>query len=445
MVSRSRFAPSPTGLLHVGNARSAILNWAYISNKKGEFILRIDDTDKLRSKKEFEDKIKQDLQWLGIKWHKTFNQSDRLNIYKDKIQKLKEKKIIYPCFETTEELSLKKKAQLTSGKPPIYDRSSLELSKEEIEKFINEGRKPHWRFKLKDSLIEWSDLIKGKVSFDSKYLSDPVLIREDETLLYHLPSVIDDIEEKITDIIRGEDHISNTAFHIQIFEALDAKIPNFGHHPFLTDSEGKGFGKRLGSLSLNKLRDGDFESITVLNYLLNIGTSNNLTTELNKDLLIESFNMKNISSSSPKFSIDILKSLNSDILKLFTFADVKDKFKKLENEYQNSQFWKFVKNNIDFFYECLEWQKVINNLSPFEDIDLPFLKNAYEVLPLEPYNEDSWDNWISLIKKKTGRKGKELFMPLRKALTGKSNGPELKFLLPLLTRQYIKKKFGIIA
>ena len=445
MVLRSRFAPSPTGLLHVGNARSAILNWAYISNKKGEFILRIDDTDKIRSKKEFEDKIKQDLKWLGIEWHKTFNQSDRINIYKDKIQKLKDKKIIYPCFETTEELSLKKKAQLTSGKPPIYDRSSLQLSKEKIAKFIKEGRKPHWRFKLKDSLIEWNDLIKGKVSFDSKNLSDPVLIREDETLLYHLPSVIDDIEEQITDIIRGEDHISNTAFHIQIFESLDAKIPNFGHHPFLTDSEGKGFGKRLGSLSLNQIREDDFESISVLNYLLNIGTSNNLTTELNKKLLVEFFDIKNISSSSPKFSIDTLKSLNSDILKLFTFEEVKDKFKKLDIDYKNSNFWNFVKNNINFFNECVVWLEVINNSNPYDDIDLTFLNKAYEVLPLEPYNEESWDIWIALIKKKTSRQGKDLFMPLRKALTGKLKGPELKLLLPLLNRQYIKKKFGIIG
>jgi glutamyl-tRNA synthetase len=252
---RSRFAPSPTGLLHIGNARSAVLNWAYIKNKGGEFILRIDDTDRERSKKKYEDDIKDDLLWLGLSWDKTFNQSDRENIYIKKIQELKNKKKIYPCFETPEELSLKKKSQLTSGKPPIYDRSSLKLSDQEVEQLLKLGKKPHWRFKLDDGKIQWNDIIKGNIVFESKNLSDPVLIREDGSFLYHLPSVVDDIEEKITNIIRGEDHITNTAFHIQIFEALGAKVPLFGHHAFLTDSEGKGFGKRLGSLSIKKMKE----------------------------------------------------------------------------------------------------------------------------------------------------------------------------------------------
>ena len=277
MNSLSRFAPSPTGLIHIGNARSAVLNWAYINNKKGNFILRIDDTDLDRSKKEFEQKIKRDLSWLGISWNKSFNQSDRKKIYDQSIEKLKKDNRLYPCFESQEELSLKKKSQLTSGKPPIYDRTSLHLTEIEIKNLLQSGKKPHWRFKLENKTIEWNDLIKGKVSFESKNLSDPVLIREDETLLYHLPSVIDDIEEGVSEIIRGEDHISNTAFHIQIFEALNATIPTFGHHPFLTDENGKGFGKRLGSLSIEKLRDAGFESLTILNYLLSVGTSSTST------------------------------------------------------------------------------------------------------------------------------------------------------------------------
>jgi len=445
MVSRSRFAPSPTGLLHVGNARSAVLNWAYINNKGGEFILRIDDTDKVRSKKEFEVKIKKDLEWLGITWHKTFNQSDRQNIYDQGIQKLKNKKIIYPCFESSEELSLKKKSQLTSGKPPIYDRSSLNLSEEKISAYINSGKKPHWRFKLEDGTIAWNDLVKGKVSFESKNLSDPVLIREDGSLLYHLPSVIDDIEEKITDVIRGDDHITNTAFHIQIFKALDSNIPKFGHHPFLTDKEGKGFGKRLGSLSIEKMRDDGFENITLLNYLLSIGTSSNITNEIKISSLLKLFDISQLSTSSPKFSIDTLKLLNQDILQKYDFSDVKNKFLDLDIKDLDSVFWQFVKNNIEFFSDTLEWRNIIISNKSYKVEDKNFLIQAADLLPSEPYTIDSWDEWTSAIKTKTGKKGKDLFMPLRKALTGKDMGPELKYLLPLLSKDKILKKFGIIT
>ena len=444
MTYRSRFAPSPTGLLHIGNARSAVLNWAYINNKGGDFILRIDDTDKKRSTKNFEEKIKKDLEWLGIKWQKTFNQSDRTQIYNKCIQELKDRKILYPCFETPEELSLKKKSLLTLGKPPIYDRSSLNLSQEEIDKNIKSGKRPHWRLKLLDDKIEWNDFIKGKVSFDSKNLSDPILIREDGSLLYHLPSVVDDIEENITDIIRGDDHISNTAFHIQIFKSLDAKVPFFGHHPFLTDSEGKGFAKRLGSLSIEKLREDGFESTTLLNYLLSIGTSANLTNEINIRTLIDFFDIKKLSKSSPKFSIDVLKSLNKDILQKYNFIDVKDKFSNLKIENVDHNFWEFIKNNIEFFYECEEWYNIVTSSEPLNNEDPNFLKKAAELLPSEPFNENSWDEWIHLIKKNTGKKGKELFMPLRKALTGKNKGPELKYLLPLISSKYILKKFGNI-
>ena len=442
---RSRFAPSPTGLLHIGNARSAILNWTYIKNKGGEFILRIDDTDNERSKKKYEEAIKKDLLWLGINWEKTFNQSDRKNIYNKRIQELKDKKRIYPCFETPEELALKKKSQLTLGKPPIYDRSSLKLTDKEVDRLLKSGKKPHWRFKLNDSRIEWKDIIKGDVSFDSKNLSDPVLIREDGSLLYHLPSVVDDIEEKITDIIRGEDHITNTAFHIQIFEALNAKIPIFGHHTFLTDNEGKGFGKRLGSLSIQKMKEEGFENITLLNYLLSIGTSVNLSKEILIDSLIKNFNISRLSSGSPKFSIDVLRLLNKDILQKYNFLDVKNRFNDLGIKNLNENFWLFVHNNIEFFHECLEWRELIFSTTSYHSDSPELLNEAALLLPDEPYNIDTWDEWTSLIKNKTGLKGKDLFMPLRKGLTGKEKGPELKYLLPLLTKENILKKFNIIT
>jgi len=444
MVCRTRFAPSPTGLLHIGNARSAVLNWAYAKNKGGEFILRIDDTDLNRSKKEFEEKIKIDLSWLGLKWNKTFNQSQRQKTYEDKIKKLKDKKRIYPCFESQEELSLKKKSQLTSGKPPIYDRSSLNLSESEINKFLSLGKKPHWRFKIEEGSIIWNDIIKGKVGFDSKNLSDPVLIREDGSLLYHLPSVIDDIEEDITDIIRGEDHITNTAFHIQIFQALDANIPNFGHHPFLTDDKGKGFGKRLGSLSIEKIRNDGFENITLLNYLTSIGTSSNLTKEINMKILLSLFNISNISSSSPKFSIDILILLNKEILQKYDFKNVKDSFSNLGIKV-SYEFWNFVKNNINFLSDSLEWKKIIDSNDVYESLDKELLIQASKLLPNAPFTLDTWDIWTSLIKDKTGKKGKELYMPLRVALTGRQKGPELKYLLPLLSKDYINQKLGIIS
>jgi len=442
---RSRFAPSPTGLLHIGNARSAILNWVYIKNKGGEFILRIDDTDKERSKKEYENNIKQDLSWLGISWDKTFNQSDRQNIYDKRIQELKDKKRIYPCFESPEELALKKKSQLTSGRPPIYDRSSLKLTDKEIKELLKSGKKPHWRFKLDDTKIQWNDLIKGNVAFESKNLSDPVLIREDGSLLYHLPSVIDDIEEGITNIIRGEDHITNTAFHIQIFKALDSKVPLFGHHTFLTDDEGRGFSKRLGSLSIQKMKEDGFENITILNYLLSIGTSVNLTKETEIDLLVKNFDISILSSSSPKFSIDILRLLNKNILQKYNFNDVKNKFNDLGVIDVDENFWFFIQNNIEFFYECLEWKDIIFSTNSYYSDNPDLLKEAALLIPNEPFNIDTWDEWTSLIKNKTGLKGKDLFMPLRKALTGKEKGPELKYLLPLLTKEDILKKFNIIT
>ena len=442
---RSRFAPSPTGLLHVGNARSAVLNWAHIKNNGGEFILRIDDTDKERSKKEYEVNIKKDLSWLGIIWDKTFNQSDRLHIYDKRVGELKNIKRIYPCFETSEELSLKKKSQLTSGNPPIYDRAALKLDDQEINELLKSGKKPHWRFKLNDVKIQWQDLIKGNVSFDSKYLSDPVVIREDGSYLYHLPSVIDDIEEGITNIIRGEDHITNTAFHIQIFEALNSNIPIFGHHTFLTDNEGKGFGKRLGSLSIQKMKDDGFENITILNYLSSIGTSVNLTKEISIDSLIKDFDISILSTASPKFSIDVLKSLNKDMLKKFDFIDVENKFIELGIKDVDKHFWLFIKNNIEFFYECLEWRDIVFSENSYNSNNSNLLKEAASLLPNEPYNINTWDDWTSLIKNKTGLKGKDLFMPLRMALTGKSKGPELKYLLPLLSKENILKKFNIIT
>ncbi len=443
---KCRFAPSPTGKIHIGNARSALLNWVFCKKNNGEFILRIDDTDQNRSSKEFEEDIKSDLKWLGLDWKKTFNQSTRIAIYNEKINILKNNKRLYPCFETEEELALKKKSLLSSGKPPIYDRSSLNLSEDEINEKIKSGKKPHWRFKLENKKIYWRDLIKGEVSFNPINLSDPVLIREDGTLLYHLPSVIDDIEENITHIIRGEDHISNTAYHIQIFEALNSSIPTFAHHPFLIDDEGKGFSKRMGSLSIQNFRNEGFENITLLNYFLFIGSSSNIDPIKDLKEIINKFDINNISKSSAKFSRESLVSLNKDTLKLFSYDQVKEKLKNLKNNLQTEKFWRFVKNNITYFHEVSNWEKVVTQINNYKDlnIDNNFLQTAANELPNDPFDEKTWDIWTLKIKDKTGLKGKDLFMPLRLILTGKSHGPELKYLIPLFDRKGILQKLGKI-
>ena len=441
---KCRFAPSPTGLLHVGNVRSALLNWAYAKKNNGNFVLRIDDTDNSRSTKEFENKVKENLTWLGVNWDKTFNQSDRIENYNLKINKLKNDGRLYPCFETAEELSLKKKSLLSSGKPPIYDRSSLLLTKENIDEKINSGLKPHWRFKLNASIIEWHDLIKGKVKFDPKNLSDPILIREDGSLLYHLPSVIDDIEEGISHIIRGEDHISNTAFHIQIFEALGGSIPEFAHHPFLTDQDGKGFGKRLGSLSIENLKAHGYEDVSIINYLINIGSSEDIKPETVKDNIIKNFDIKNISTSSAKFSEDVLKSLNADILKNYTFEQASKRINFIDSDIDLEKLWIFSHNNISYIKDIIVWSEVVTKIFDTSETNIPenFIETAVENIPEEPFDYDSWDNWTKVIGEKSGLKGKNLFMPLRLILTGKDKGPELKNFLPLLNNQTLLRKFG---
>ena len=443
---KCRFAPSPTGLLHVGNARSAVLNWAFAKKNNGSFILRIDDTDQTRSSKEFENKIKENLSWLGLDWNKTFNQSERTNLYNSNIEKLKNDGRLYPCFETAEELSLKKKSLLSSGKPPIYDKSSLSLSKEEINEKINSGLKPHWRFRLEDGIIHWNDLIKDQVKFDSKYLSDPILIREDGSLLYHLPSVIDDIDEGITHIIRGEDHITNTAFHIQIFNALDAHPPHFAHHPFLTDQEGKGFGKRIGSLSIENLRSEGYEDISIINYLLNIGSSEDIKSETKLENIISNFDIKNISNSSAKFSDHVLKSLNSDLLKIYNYEDIKSKFESLDNKIDSKKLWKFSQHNIEFFKDIENWLSTVEIIIDIEKYDIPdaLIAAAIECIPADPFSYETWDSWTKSINAKTGLKGKALYMPLRVILTGKEKGPELKNFLPLLDKETLLRKFGKI-
>ena len=440
----TRFAPSPTGRLHIGNARSAILNWIFAKKNNGDFILRIDDTDIERSKDSYIELIKKDLQWLNLSWSKTFKQSERKKIYNKRIEELKNNGRLYPCFESQEELLLKRKSLLSSGKPPIYDRSSLKLSEKEKENYLAKGTKPHWRFFINEKKIYWNDLIRGEVSFESENLSDPILIREDGSLLYHLPSVIDDISENITHIIRGEDHISNTAFHIQIFEALKSNSPTFGHHSLLIDKEGKGMSKRMNSFSIDDIQKKGFENLTILNYLSTIGTSNNLTFETEVSKLIELFKISDLAKSTAKFNEDDLIKINSNILKKIEFKEALNKLEKINIHKSNEEFWNLIKNNINFLNEAIEWWAIVNDDKIYVNDKNDFLIQCASVLPSEPYDINTWEDWLKEIKKLSKKTGKDLFMPLRMALTGKKNGPEIKYLLPLLTKAQIIKRLGAL-
>tara|TARA_R110002126_G_scaffold13118_2_gene56366 strand:- start:59367 stop:60713 length:1347 start_codon:yes stop_codon:yes gene_type:complete len=425
-----RFAPSPTGMLHVGNARTALISWLFARSKQGKFLLRIDDTDQERSKKEFEDAIIQSLEWLGMDWDENARQRDRFDRYNECIEKLKSEGRIYACYETSDELALKRKVLLNRGLPPIYDRAALELSAEEVSAFEAEGRTPHWRFKLMHTPIYWNDEVRGDVNFKGGDLSDPVVIREDGSPLYHLCSVIDDVDYEITHVIRGEDHVSNTATHIQMFEALGATPPQFAHLPLLSDGEGGKLSKRLGSLSIIDIRDEDgLEPMAVVSLMARLGTSDPIEAFRDIKPLIESFSFSKFGRGTPKFDSNDLLRLNKKILHETSFDDVKERINIAD---MDEGFWNTTRPNLTKLSDATEWWSVVNGpVTPVIE-DAEFTAQAASLLPATPWNEDTWQEWTSAIKEQTGRKGKQLFMPLRQALTGMEHGPELAVLLPLI-------------
>jgi len=425
-----RFAPSPTGMLHVGNARTALISWLFTRSKQGKFLLRIDDTDQERSKKEYEDAIIQSLEWLGMDWDENARQRDRFDRYNECIEKLKSEGRIYACYETSDELALKRKVLLNRGLPPIYDRAALDLSADDIAKFEGEGRTPHWRFKLMHMPIYWNDEVRGDVNFKGEDLSDPVVIREDGSPLYHLCSVIDDVDYEITHVIRGEDHVSNTATHIQMFEALGATPPKFAHLPLLSDGEGGKLSKRLGSLSIIDIRDEDgLEPMAVVSLMARLGTSDPIEAFRDVQPLIENFSFSKFSRGTPKFDSNDLLRLNKKILHETSFADVKERLNIPE---MDEVFWNTTRPNLNKLSDAAEWWSVVNGpVTPVIE-DNEFATQAANLLPPAPWDENTWQEWTSAIKEQTGRKGKQLFMPLRQALTGMEHGPELAVLLPLI-------------
>ena len=435
-----RFAPSPTGLLHVGNVRIAILNYLFAKKRGGDFVLRIDDTDTERSTKESENLILEDLTWIGIRWDKFYRQSEHFDHYRKSFEHLKTIGRVYPCYETKEELSLKRKSQTMSGVPPVYDRSSLKLSDSEKRKLEENGIKPYWRFKLNESeFAEWNDLVHGKISIPLNTVSDPVIVKPDGSFVYTFASVVDDINIDITHVIRGDDHITNTATQIDIFKAISGKFPDFAHVPLLSSIDGQDVSKRTGSsLSIVNMRNNGLLPGAIFNVLATLGTSNNIDYQDNIDSLIEKFSFEKMSLSSPKFNIDDVNLINKKIIAEKSFDDVKDDLKKLGIENASENFWDTIKGNIDYIKDASFWYDAIfnKNVKGGLENDTMFIKQMLESLP----NPMDFDNWILSLKKISGRKGKDLFHPLRIVLTGLDHGPELKKIVDLIGYDLVKNK-----
>ncbi|MCF6344290.1 MAG: glutamate--tRNA ligase [Devosiaceae bacterium] len=430
-----RFAPSPTGLIHLGNARPALLNYMFAKKNDGQFILRFDDTDKERSKEKYANAIKQDLSWLGIEPDLIVRQSDRFAKYDEARDKLIKMGKLYPCYETGDELDRARSRARAMGRPPIYNRAALELSQDDIKKYEGEGRKPHWRYRLDAKPVTFDDLIRGEQVVNTASMSDPVLIRGDGSYLYTLPSVVDDIDLEISHIIRGEDHVSNSGVQVEIFEALGAKAPIFAHHNLLTDVEGKGLSKRLGSLSLSSLREQGYEAIAVATMATLTGTSVAIEPLKDLDELAEKFDFSIISRGPARYDESELDSLNARILHNMSYDSAKS---RLENyELEGEALWLALRENLHKFSDIKDLAKLVTG--PVEPIIAPedkeFIELAAKKLPSEPYDETSWGQWTSSLKNLSDRKGKSLFMPLRLALTGLEHGPELKLLLPLIGRK----------
>ncbi|HEX9881339.1 MAG TPA: glutamate--tRNA ligase [Hyphomicrobium sp.] len=442
MAVTVRFAPSPTGRLHVGNVRTAILNWLFARQQCGTFWLRLDDTDLQRSTEAFADGIREDLTWLGLEWAREERQSARLQRYDAVAFVLKDEGRLYPCYETEDELDRKRKRQLARGLPPIYDRAGLKLDDAERARLEAEGRKPHWRFRLNNSegdlepaptIVSWNDLIRGDQTVDIGSLSDPVVIRADGSYLYTFTSVIDDADFGITHVIRGDDHTTNTGVQMQLFEALGHEPPHFGHHSLLIGADGHALSKRLGALSIESLRAAGLEPMALASYTALIGTSDSIEVHDNLDDLAQLFAFEKISSAPARFDVEELKNLNARLLHKLPFEAVSERLKALGVD-GGPEFWRVAHGNLSVLEDAKLWWGVVSGeVAPVSE-DAELTERAAALLPEEPWDDTTWDVWIAALKAATGRKGRALFHPLRLALTGREDGPELKSLLPLIGR-----------
>ena len=434
--SVTRFAPSPSGLLHVGNVRTALLNFLVSKKSNGKFILRIDDTDLERSKDEYISQIKYDLDWLGIDYDETFNQSSRFDRYREQFEKLKADGRIYPCYETPEELERKRKLLIAAGGKQVYDRSAMELTDQQKKDYEAEGRKPHWRFLLKTERMKWDDLLKGEIDIDLTSLSDPVLFREDGVPLYTFSSAVDDIDYGITNVIRGDDHTSNTAVQVEIINALDQNKITFAHHALLKASSGDKLSKRDNVISISSFREANMEPISILSLLATIGTSNSIELKDNIDQIKSEFKLSTISTSPGRIEIDVLNALNKKQVQKYNFSEIEERLKKIDEKI-DQKFWETIRGNLNVVEDIKQWTDIVFNSETIKPSDKDYIKIAMELIPDDPWNDETWGLWTSAIKEKTGRKGKELFLPLREAFTGLNHGPEMKLLIQLLGREKI--------
>ncbi len=440
-MTTTRFAPSPTGYLHIGNFRAALMNYLISCKLGGTFILRIDDTDAERSREEYVEATKEDLRWLGITWDRIERQSDRLGRYDAAADRLRDIGLLYECFETPTELELKRKKQLNMGKPPVYDRAALALSEAEKSALRAERGQGHWRFKLDHTRIEWTDGILGDISIDASSVSDPVLIRGDGQYLYTLASVVDDVEMEITHVVRGSDHVTNTATQIQIIDALGGTLPTFAHHSLLTGPKGEGLSKRLGTMSLRDMRNEGIVPEALISLMARLGSSQPVELQTKLEAVAEGFELSHFGTAPTKFDREDLFPLTARYLQNLPLVIVaKSVADAGVPEAYAEQFWMVVRDNIKTLNDLSDWWILCSEGAEpdISEEDREFVSQALGLLPNGPYSGDSWSDWTQAVKAATGRKGKSLFMPLRKALTGKEHGPDMSALLPLL--QVIKAK-----
>ena len=419
----TRFAPSPTGHLHVGNIRAALHNWLWAKKHRGRFLLRIDDTDLARSSEAYVDAIRADLDWLGLTRDGEERQSRRFALYEAQFDRLKASGRVYPAYETPQELDLKRKVQLGRGLPPVYDRAALRDP-------APQGIVPHWRFKLDhDAMIRWNDAVRGPQAFDPATMSDPIVRRADGSWLYLLPSVIDDIDMGISDVVRGEDHVSNTATQLQMFSALGANPPRFAHEALLTGSEGK-LSKRLGALGCDELRAAGIEPMALLALLARLGTSDPVAPVTDLAPLIDTIDFDRFGRAPAQFDMAELEALNAKIIHHLAYDAVAGRLPAG----MDATAWEAVRPNLKTIADAADWWQVIEG--PVERAHDPdnadFLSEAARVAAGLDWTADPWHALTNTLKTSSGRSGKALFMPLRRALTGRDHGPDMAALLPLI-------------
>jgi glutamyl-tRNA synthetase len=439
-----RFAPSPTGYLHVGNARAALVNFLFARKENGHFLLRLDDTDTARGRPEYEQAIYDDLHWLGLDWDSTDRQSNRFTRYGEVAEALKAAGRLYPCFENEEELAAKRAALVKRKLPPVYDRAALSLTAEQRAAAEANGKQPYWRFKLSDGAAAWQDLVLGSRTVKFGTVSDPVLIRADGTPLYTFTSVVDDVDHEITHIIRGEDHVTNTAVQIDLFQAVTQNpLPRFAHLPLISDGAGEKLSKRLGSVSLRAMRKDGIEARAITAYLARLGTNKD-PAPLTLQELTAAFNLADFGRSSPRFDPKQLLALNRKILHGMAYGEVKARLPEAAGE----DFWLAIRGNLDLLTEARQWWQVVaGEISPPDSGGSEAMQGGPEVmsaalnlLPPEPWSTETWKAWTAAIGAATGAKGRALFQPLRLALTGEDHGPEMAVLLPLIGRERASRR-----